>query len=95
MKLFLTYSFDFAAGMFGALEMLQKRGELKNKVEWAGRTNDMKTNMLQGLDDVYKGGDHESQREANIERALTQRDEFGRLMTPKERFRDLCHKWVS
>ncbi len=26
---------------------------------------------------------------ANIERALTQRDEFGRIMTPKERFRVL------
>jgi hypothetical protein len=27
-----------------------------------------------------------------IETALTQRDEFGRVMTPKERFRVMCHQ---
>jgi U4/U6.U5 tri-snRNP-associated protein 1 len=29
----------------------------------------------------------------SIEAALTQRDEFGRVMTPKERFRTLCHQF--
>ena len=72
--------------------MLRGRGELKEKVEWSGRNNDMKGDKLQGLDDVYRGGNHQSLRDANIERALTQRDAFGRVMTPKERFRDLCHK---
>ena len=41
------------------------------------------------LRDVYTGGRQESAVAANIERALTQRDEFGRIMTPKERFRVL------
>ena len=41
------------------------------------------------LRDVYTGGRQETVVAANIERALTQRDEFGRIMTPKERFRVL------
>lgn len=43
------------------------------------------------LKDVYTGGRHEGAIAAAIERALTQRDEFGNVMTPKERFRSLCH----
>ena len=29
--------------------------------------------------------------ESSVEAALTERDEFGRILTPKERFRRLCH----
>lgn len=79
-------------GLGSVLKHLQERGELKDKIEWSGRTNDMKGDKLGGLSDVYKGGNHTTTIESNIERALTQRDEFGRVMTPKERFRDLCHK---
>ena len=46
------------------------------------------------LRDVYTGGRQESAVAANIERALTQRDEFGRIMTPKERFRVLNYGCV-
>lgn len=74
------------------MALLRERGELQQKVEWAGRTNDMKKEKLQGLDDVYQGGSHEDKIAADIEQALTERDEFGRVLTPKERFRRLCHK---
>ena len=74
------------------MALLRERGELAQEVQWAGRTNDMKKNKLQGLEEVYRGGSHEDVRAANIERALTERDEFGRVLTPKERFRLLCHK---
>lgn len=74
------------------MDLLRERGELQKGPEWAGRTNDMKGDKLQGLEDVYSGGNHTDRTAANIEQALTQRDEFGRIMTPKERFRDLCHK---
>ena len=74
------------------MAMLRERGEFKQGVQWSGRTNDMKKGKLQGLDDVYTGGQHKDKLAADIEQALTQRDEFGRVLTPKERFRDLCHK---
>lgn len=48
---------------------------------------------LIGLEDVYTGGSQEDRLARSIEAALTQRDEFGRVMTPKERFRTLCHQF--
>lgn len=82
------------AGLAGVMGLLRERGELQQGPEWAGRTNDKKGDKLQGLEDIYKGGNHTDRISTSIEQALTQRDEFGRIMTPKERFRDLCHKWV-
>jgi len=76
------------------MALLRGRGELQVKPEWAGRSNDMKGAALTGLEDVYSGGNHTDRIANNIEQALTQRDEFGRIMTPKERFRDLCHKYA-
>jgi U4/U6.U5 tri-snRNP-associated protein 1 len=61
-------------------------------VNWGGRTNDKKPVALIGLQDVYTGGAHEEATAQRIEVALTQRDEFGRIMTPKERFRQLCYE---
>ncbi len=46
----------------------------------------------QGLDEVYKGGAHEDRLARSIEMALTTKDEFGQVMTPKERFRQLCYE---
>ena len=79
-------------GLAGALGLLKDTGTLnpKSKVEWAGRTNEKKAVALVGLEDVYTGGSHEEKLARSIETALTQRDEFGRVMTPKERFRSLC-----
>ncbi len=42
--------------------------------------------------DVYAGGGHEDRLARSIEAALTTKDEFGRVMTPKERFRQLCYE---
>ncbi len=44
--------------------------------------------------DVITGGSSEDRQAARIEAALTQRDEFGRVMPPKERWRELNYKYV-
>jgi U4/U6.U5 tri-snRNP-associated protein 1 len=80
-------------GLAGALGLLQDTGALKARTEWAGRTNEKKAVALIGLEDVYTGGAQEDRMARSIEAALTQRDEFGRVMTPKERFRTLCHQF--
>ena len=65
-------------------------------MQWAGRTNDInEAQRLRNegqLTDVYTGGRQDNFHAAAIERALTQRDEFGNIMTPKERFRNLCYR---
>lgn len=48
--------------------------------------------MLQGLETVYTGGRSSNELENSVERALTRRDVHGRVLTPKEAFRDLCHQ---
>jgi len=83
-------------GMGSALELMRQRGELGKDlkaVEWAGRTNDMKPVALQGLESVYTGGRSKSELENSVERALTRRDMHGRVLTPKEAFRELCHNF--
>eukprot|EP00775_Hariotina_reticulata_P014317 gene14317-44_t len=80
-------------GLAACLSLIKEKGILKDKVQWAGRTNDKKPVALIGLGDVYTGGSHEDAMQQRIETALTQRDEFGRVMTPKERFRVMCHQF--
>ncbi|GAB4814564.1 hypothetical protein N2152v2_001610 [Parachlorella kessleri] len=80
-------------GLAGALAFLKDRGELSKPVEWAGRTNDSKKVNIQGLDDVYTGGRHEDRLARDVEVALTRKDEHGRILTPKEAFRQLCHRF--
>ncbi|CAL9185687.1 unnamed protein product [Musa hybrid cultivar] len=70
-------------GLSGALKLLKERGALKETVDWGGRTMDKKKSKLVGLYD--DGGT----KEIRIERT----DEFGRIMTPKEAFRMLSHKF--
>ena len=74
------------------MALLKETGALKAKVSWGGRTNDRKPVALIGLEDVYTGGSAEDSQAQRIEAALTQRDEFGRIMTPKDRFRHLCYE---
>eukprot|EP00199_Chlamydomonas_sp_CCMP681_P001557 CAMPEP_0119111530 /NCGR_PEP_ID=MMETSP1180-20130426/36013_1 /TAXON_ID=3052 ORGANISM="Chlamydomonas cf sp, Strain CCMP681" /NCGR_SAMPLE_ID=MMETSP1180 /ASSEMBLY_ACC=CAM_ASM_000741 /LENGTH=830 /DNA_ID=CAMNT_0007098531 /DNA_START=73 /DNA_END=2565 /DNA_ORIENTATION=+ len=80
-------------GLAGALAALKNSGSLTSSahITWAGRVNDRSKNALQGLGDVYSGGMHEERLARSIEAALTTKDEFGRIMTPKERFRQLCY----
>lgn len=79
------------------MELLKDRGDLKAPLQWAGRTNDInEAQRLRNegqLTDVYTGGRQDNFHAAAIERALTQRDEFGNIMTPKERFRNLCYRY--
>ncbi|KAL5711368.1 hypothetical protein ACHQM5_021832 [Ranunculus cassubicifolius] len=70
-------------GLGGALGLLQKRGDLKETVEWGGRNMDKKKSKLVGIHE------NEGPKEINIERL----DEFGRVMTPKEAFRLISHKF--
>ncbi|XP_062226749.1 SART-1 family protein DOT2-like [Phragmites australis] len=68
-------------GLAGALKILKERGTLNEGTDWGGRTTDKKKSKLVGIEDGPK--------EIRIERM----DEFGRVMTPKEAFRDLSHKF--
>ncbi|XP_057951465.1 SART-1 family protein DOT2 isoform X2 [Malania oleifera] len=69
-------------GLSGALQLLKERGTLKESVEWGGRNMDKKKSKLVG---IYGDG----QKEIRIERT----DEFGRILTPKEAFRIISHKF--
>lgn len=80
-------------GLASCLGLLADKGQLRDNFEWAGRTNDKKKSKVQGLEDVYTGGSHEDQLARSVEVALTERDELGRILTPKERFRELCYRF--
>ncbi|XP_057961524.1 SART-1 family protein DOT2-like [Malania oleifera] len=70
-------------GLSGVLQLLKEQGTLKESVEWGGRNMDKKKSKLVG---IY--GD-EGQKEIRIERT----DEFGWILTPKEAFRIISHKF--
>ncbi|KAL5977092.1 hypothetical protein ACLOJK_021434 [Asimina triloba] len=70
-------------GLSGALQLLKERGTLKETVDWGGRNMDKKKSKLVG---IY---DEDRTKEIRIERT----DEFGRIMTPKEAFRMISHKF--
>jgi U4/U6.U5 tri-snRNP-associated protein 1 len=85
------------------LALLKDRGEVgggggsgggsRDRVEWSGRVGDIRSADRATYSQVYRAGDHASAQDASIEAALTERDEFGRVLTPKERFRRLCHRF--
>lgn len=70
-------------GLSGALQLLKERGTLKEGIDWGGRNMDKKKSKLVG---IY---DNTGTKEIRIERT----DEFGRIMTPKEAFRMISHKF--
>ncbi|XP_039061068.1 SART-1 family protein DOT2-like [Hibiscus syriacus] len=74
-------------GLSGALKLLKDRGTLKETVEWGGRNMDKKKSKLVGIVDEDRQNDRF--KDIRIERT----DEFGRIMTPKEAFRNLSHKF--
>lgn len=79
--------------MGSALGLLRDRGALNGGVEWSGRNMDMKAqpHVVEARKALFSGaGDAQAQR---IETALRRLDEFGRVLTPKEAFRELCHKF--
>lgn len=70
-------------GLSGALHLLKERGTLKESIEWGGRNMDKKKSKLVG---IYE---NDGSKEIRIERT----DEYGRILTPKEAFRLLSHKF--
>ncbi|XVF18446.1 hypothetical protein REPUB_Repub11eG0022300 [Reevesia pubescens] len=74
-------------GLSGALKLLKDRGTLKESIEWGGRNMDKKKSKLVGVADDDSKNDRF--KDIRIERT----DEFGRIMTPKEAFRTLSHKF--
>eukprot|EP01018_Ginkgo_biloba_P030020 Gb_12198 [translate_table: standard] len=70
-------------GLAGALQLLKERGTLKETVDWGGRNMDKKKSKLIGV------RDNDGPKEILLDRL----DEFGRVMTPKEAFRKLSHKF--
>lgn len=93
----ITVDKTIGVGLGSALSYLKERGELHKPVDWAGRTNDSRdpffTKAMGGYKDVYSGGRAEDEIAANVEVALTRKDEYGRILTPKEAFRNLCHSF--
>ncbi|CAL8462106.1 g1637 [Coccomyxa elongata] len=91
----VTHEKAVGKGLGATLALLHERGELNDTIQWAGRNNDVMAaqhlTRSGQLKDVYSGGRAASALDEKIERALTQRDEFGNIMTPKERFRNLCY----
>eukprot|EP01026_Neomeris_dumetosa_P039712 TRINITY_DN3266_c0_g1_i1.p1 TRINITY_DN3266_c0_g1~~TRINITY_DN3266_c0_g1_i1.p1 ORF type:complete len:753 (-),score=205.44 TRINITY_DN3266_c0_g1_i1:512-2770(-) len=89
----ITREIGVGKGLVSALQIMKSRGTLNQVVEWAGRTNDKKKSKLTGLDEVFKGGMGEHELERSIEVALAKKDQFGRILTPKEAFRELSYRF--
>ncbi|KAK4478925.1 hypothetical protein RD792_014432 [Penstemon davidsonii] len=70
-------------GLAGTLKLLKDRGAFKETIEWGGRNMDKKKSKLVG---IYE---NDGSKEIRIERT----DEYGRILTPKEAFRLLSHKF--
>ncbi|KAK9992978.1 hypothetical protein SO802_022681 [Lithocarpus litseifolius] len=82
-------------GLSGALKLLKERGTLKESIEWGGRNMDKKKSKLVGIvvDDESKELRPSSLIDYRKEIRIERTDEFGRIMTPKEAFRLISHKF--
>ncbi|KDD75715.1 hypothetical protein H632_c534p0, partial [Helicosporidium sp. ATCC 50920] len=80
-------------GLASALALMREDGTLQEAVEWGGRTNDVKKAMADGLKQVFTGGRASTRLEQSIEAALQHKDEYGRVLAPKEAFRRQCHQF--
>lgn len=79
-------------GLAATLALLKDTGKLNETEMWDGRTNDKKPLALQRSREAaaIPTGEHGG---IKFDFHLDKFDEFGRKMTPKEAFRDLCHKF--
>ncbi|KAM4077765.1 hypothetical protein ACJW30_12G165000 [Castanea mollissima] len=82
-------------GLSGALKLLKERGSLKESIEWGGRNMDKKKSKLVGIvgDDESKEPRSSSLIDYRKEIRIERTDEFGRIMTLKEAFRLISHKF--
>ena len=79
-------------GLAATLALLKNTGKLGETEMWDGRTNDKKPLALMRAKEAaaVPSGEFEGK---TFDFHLDKFDEFGRKMTPKEAFRDLCHKF--
>ena len=79
-------------GLAATLALLKDTGKLNEGEMWDGRTNDKKPLALMRAREAaaIPSGEFEGRK---FDFHLDKFDEFGRKMTPKEAFRDLCHKF--
>jgi U4/U6.U5 tri-snRNP-associated protein 1 len=79
-------------GLAATLALLKDTGKLNENEMWDGRTNDKKKLALTGAREAadLSSGEWEGHK---FDFRLDKFDEFGRKMTPKEAFRELCHRF--
>lgn len=79
-------------GLAATLALLKDTGKLNENEMWDGRTNDKKPLALQRVKEASElsSGEFEGHK---FDFRLDRFDEFGRKMTPKEAFRELCHRF--
>ena len=86
-----------ARGVGATLSLLKTTGTLAEGVTWAGRANDKKPSAVAGAVAAAAVGTPQLGTAAggdfDFGFKLDRFDEFGRKMTPKEAFRELCHKF--
>ncbi|XP_057431978.1 SART-1 family protein DOT2-like [Lotus japonicus] len=73
-------------GLARAMKLLKDQQTLRESLEWGGRNMDKKKSKLVGMVDDET---HRYKKDIGIER----RDEFGRILTPKEAFRLISHRF--
>jgi len=80
------------SGLAAALGLLKETGKLHENDMWDGRTNDKKPLALMRVREAAEitGAEFDGHE---FDFKLDKYDEFGRKMTPKEAFRELCHRF--
>ena len=80
------------SGLAATLALLKETGKLHENDMWDGRTNDKKPLALMRVREAAEitGAEFDGHE---FDFKLDRYDEFGRKMTPKEAFRELCHRF--
>ena len=80
-----------AKGLGATLAMLKATGSLGEGVTWAGRNTDKKGEAVRVATEAAGIATRDAAWQFDFK--LDRFDEFGRKMTPKEAFRELCHRF--
>ena len=78
-------------GLGATLAMLKATGSLGEGVTWAGRNTDKKGEAVRVATEAAGIATRDASWQFDFK--LDRFDEFGRKMTPKEAFRELCHRF--
>merc|ERR1719191_2310306 len=71
--------------------MLRERGLVNLGIDWAGRNNDKRLTPHHALVKHALFSDENNGQVQRIETALRRTDDYGRVLTAKEAFRELCY----